>query len=476
MGQIDESKRYDEKEVEIETEFLEGSRQLVLGQYEKAIEIYSELIKKDKENAVIHFQLSRCYEATKDSEKAIFHGKEAVKIDPSNEYYTMQLAESYEIALQYDDAASAYLAYSKQKPKVPFFYERAVYFYLQNNDEVKAISALNLMEKNIGIQENISKQLHEIYATKGDTKNAVKQLEKLTKKYPNITRYQLNLANYYVKLGEPKKANKIFSKLKDSDNSIAIQEYMETSTSSDKRLTELRAIKTEISETSIPLDKKIVTLIPILQSLNDSYNEEVANELLDASARLVDLYPESPKSHALFADVNYSMGNTNEAIDSYKQTIKLNSSVFDVWFQLMTMQKDQNLIDDLYNTSDQALLRFPNQAIAYLFHAYSLNRKNKPEDALDILQEGVLMSGNNDKLRRSIKTEMAYAKYLQKEYEAALKILDSEPNNSFTALELKGDIYFKQNNESEALKMWKKALELNPKNEVLSTKIQNKQL
>ncbi len=472
FAQIDESKRYDEKEVEIETQFVEASRQLVLGQYEKAIEIYEKLLKKDASNSTIHFQLSRCNEAIKNYEKAIFHGEKAVNLNSSNEFYTMQLAESYEANMEYDKAAKAYLAFTSKRPQDPFFYERAVYFYLQNNDEVNAISTLQKMEKKLGVDESISRQLHEIYDTTGDKKNAAKQLEKLVKTFPNVKRYKLNLANYYVRIGEHKKADKLLGNLDLASSTLGSSPKTK---SADNRVNLVRAVRNEIAETSIPLDNKITKLIPLLQSLNYDFSDELGTEILTASQELVSTYPDNPKVHALLADAYFSNGEMKNAIDAYEKTIKLNSSVFDVWVQLMTLQREQNLIEDLKKTSDQAILRFPNQAIAYLFHGYSLNRLEKSDEAFDILQEAIFIAANNQELIRSIHTEMAYSKMMQNEYEAALKILDSEPIKTPASYELRGDIYDKQNKKSEAVENWKKALDLMPKNKALKTKIQNSQ-
>lgn len=471
-AQIDENKRYDEDEVAVETEFVEASRQLVLGQYEKAIEIYEKLLKKDGSNPTIHFQLSRCHEALKNYDKAISFGEKSVKLEPNNEFYTMQLAESYEANTQFDKAAEAYLGFASQRPKDPFFYERAVFFYLQNNDEVNAISTLKKMEKNLGVSENVSRQLHEIYDKTGDQKNAAKQLENLVKKYPKVKRYQLNLANYYVRVGEHKKADKLLAKL---DIKKEGSPSSSKTAGSDNRINLVRAVRNEIPESSISIDNKITKLIPLLQSLNDQFNEDLGEEILMASQELISAYPDNPKAYALLADVYFSKGETDKAIESYEQTIKLNSSVFDVWFQLMNLQKDQDLIEELNKTSDQAILRFPNQAIAYLFNGYSLNRKNQAEDAFDILQEAVFIAANNQELIRSIHTEMAYSKMMQNEYAAAMQILDTEPIKTPAAYELRGDIFAKQNKGKEALENWKKALELVPSNKDLQTKIQNSQ-
>jgi len=296
------------------------------------------------------------------------------------------------------------------------------------------------------------------------------------KAYPANSRYKLNLANYYVKIGETKKAKKVLNKLKNEDSSVAVEDYLGTAAEGDKRISVIRSVRTEIPQTSISIDKKITGLIPVLESLNKEFSEPVAAELLLAAKDLVNLYPDNPKAYALQADVYNTKGDTDAAIASYKETIELNSSVFDVWYQLMRIQRDEKLYDDLFRTSDEALLRFPNQAIAYLFNAYSLNRKNDPEEAIDILQEAVLISSDNEQLRLTIKTEMAYSKFLQGEYEAALKILDSEANESPTATELYGDIYSRQGNKEKAVQFWKKALDGNPNNQELATKIQNKQI
>lgn len=475
FSQIDESKRYDEKEVELESQFLEGSRQLVLGQYEEAIKIYTNLVKKDKDNAVIHFQLSRCYEAIKDTEKAIFHGNKSIELDPSNEYYFMQLAESYELNEDYNQAANTYLAYTKQDAKDPFFYERAVYFFLQNNDELKAISVLESMQKKLGIQEQVSRQLHEIYVQKGDEKNAAKQLDLLAKAYPKVSRYQLNLANYYLRIGQDKKANKIFKTLKKSDPSVDAN-IVNSSASKDKRVRLVQAVRAEIPANEISIDQKVKRLIPILQSLNDNYSDELASELVSAAKDLVNKYTDDPKPYALLADIYNSQGQANEAIEAYQKTIQLNSSVFDVWIQLMSLQKDQNLVQDLAKTSDQAILRFPNQALAYLYNGYALNRLDKANDAKDILMEAVYMTAGNDKLKKSIQTELAYSEFVNENYDKALELISKNSLDSAPALELQGDIAYKKSNISEAVNWWKKALKLDPENQAIQTKIQNKQI
>ena len=476
FSQIDESKRYSEEEVAIETSFLEATRLQLLNEFEDAITVYKNLIKKDPNNAVIHFQLSRCYEATKDFTNAVKSGQKAVDLDDSNEFFVMQLAESFEAQEDYQNTALTYLSYTKQDPTEVFFYERAIFFFLMQGEFDSALETLNKLEKALGINESVTRQKFEIYSKQGNEKKAIKELSKLCKEYPNKERYKLNLANYYTKIGEYKKAKTTFEEvLKLNPGNKEVAEYLAQGNKSGKQ-SALKIIASEIPVKSISIDLKLSKIIPHLNRLVENYNEDLASELLMVSNKLIQTYPDDPRVHALQGDIFMNSGNVEQAIISYQKTLKMNGSVFDVWYQLMVALRETNNIEELFKTSDNAILRFPNQGIAYLFNGYALNKQNKPKEAFSVFQEAMLFIGSNDNLRKNLKTEMARSKFLLSEYAAAEKILSSEEISTASAFELYGDILFKKNDIDKALALWSKALVLEPHNKELSDKIAQKQL
>ena len=478
FAQIDDTKRYSEADIAKEEAFVNASQLQLLGKYEEAIEAF-EKINKEYEDEVVFFQLSRCYEAIKDYKKAIKYGEMALKMNPKNEFFLMQLAESYEADNQQNKAADVYYNFIKQMPDQAFFYEKAVFYYMQIQDYDKAIVVLDKMEDQLGIDETVSRQKFEIYSKQGDSKKAVKELQKLVKAFPDKTRFSLNLANYFLQINEISKAKDVYRDILkvDPDNETALQ-FLEVSNSanSSSELNYIRAIGSDVSNKQISIDDKIAKIMPVVNRLMNEPNQVVGDELALVTQKLIDTYPDDPKAYAIHGDILMMNSNFSSAIGAYSATLKLDGSVFDVWYQLMVAQKQLEKNTDLLKTSEDALLRFPNQGIAYLFHGYALNRLGKSEEAFDILQEAMLFVGQNELLRKNLKTEMAYSRYLEGSFDLASKILDSESILTADAFELRGDIAFSKGNSEEALSHWKKAYELEPENLRIADKISKKQL
>jgi len=478
-GQIDESKRYNEEAIAEETRFVTASQLQILARYDEAITAFEKILKEDGEKAIVHFQLSRCHEATKTYDKAIKHALEAVKMDGNNEYFALQLAECYEADQQFSAAAKTFFNYTKAHPDNLFFYKRAVYFYLQGQEYDQAIVVLNKMEKQFGIQEDVSRQKFEIYSKSGNSKKATKALQDLTKAFPSKEKYKLNLANYYLQLGQMSKAKDIFKNILKTDpkNETALR-YMELSNApaSNDEINYLNAIAADIPNMSITLDQKISKLVPTLKSLVQQPNKELNLAFIDITEELCMAYPESAEPKALKGDALMQAERYDEAVETYQSTLEINGSVFDVWYQLMVAQQKTERYKDLLKTSDLALLRFPNQAISYFFYGYALNRNNDPSEGSEIIQEGLLLSKNDIAVTNSLQIELARSQFLLNNYKAALSILTENNLEQASALELKGDIAFQQNDTEAALKYWEMALEKDPNNTNLSKKISQKQL
>lgn len=474
--------RYSEDEIAKESRFVDAAQLQLLGKFDEALVQYKKILKDDSEDdneyAVILFQMSRCYEALKDYSESIKFGEKAFKLDPTNEFYLRQLAEAYEGNNEIEKAGDLFFSFTSQMPKEPFFYEKAVYAFVQVRAYDKAVRVLDMMEKKMGISEDVTRQKFEIFSKRDESKKAIKELQKLIKAYPDEIRFSLNLANYYVQLGEISKAKSTYkSILKEDPTNETAMRFMELSSNpTSNELTYIRASSADVANPQISIDTKLAKLLPAVEAFVKNPTDEVGQELESIVDLMINTHPTEAKSYALKGDVMLHRGKLSEAIDAYQKTLDIDGSVFDVWYQLMVAQRRLDKYEDLLATSDQALLRFPNQGIAYLFHGHALNKLNRSKEAFSVLQEAMMFVGKNNQLRGDLKVEMAYARFLQGSYELAVKILDSEPIDSAAAYELRGDILVKQSDVEGAVAEWKKALKLEPKNNRLLDKISRKQL
>ena len=55
-------KTYSEEEVNTEKIFIEASQEKILGNYENAVDLYNEVLKRDKDNHAAAYELARMYD------------------------------------------------------------------------------------------------------------------------------------------------------------------------------------------------------------------------------------------------------------------------------------------------------------------------------------------------------------------------------------------------------------------------------
>ncbi len=85
-----------EPEVKTEEIFIDGNREKLLGNWEKAVVKFKEVLEKDPKNDAASYELARVYEALKDTDKALVAARNAVEWNPANPWYKYYLADLYQ--------------------------------------------------------------------------------------------------------------------------------------------------------------------------------------------------------------------------------------------------------------------------------------------------------------------------------------------------------------------------------------------
>jgi tetratricopeptide (TPR) repeat protein len=120
----------------------------------------------------------------------------------------------------------------------------------------------------------------------------------------------------------------------------------------------------------------------------------------------------------------------------------------------------------LYETAARAMDDFPNQALAAYYFGLAANALGKPQEAQSPLEQAVLMTGADLRLRLDVVGELAQSLLLQKEYQKAAARLESVlPKGGDQhpgILERYGDAQLGLGNREKALEYWKKAQTLQP--------------
>ena len=468
--------RMTDAQIKLETQYLEGYSAQMSGDNEKAERIYLEVLDKDEKSDGTLYQLARLCSVSKRNEKALELIKKAIAIDAKNVWYKVLEADILQKYGKNKEAADIYAQLVKLEPNNYDYYMQWASLLGQAGDAKEAIKVFDALEKRTGVQEGIARQKHALYLVLGDNKKAAKELTRLIEANPYDTDFYILLASFYQRSGEPTKANEVYQRILsfEPNNALAALAMAQSKKSDNQDISYINSLIPIFQKKEIELDKKILELIPFVSKVAENGDKALAETLLNNIKILDATHPNEAKVSAIQADILYQTGQLSEAAVLYKKTLSLNKKIYAVWEQLMYIQRETKDFEGLLKTSEEAMDLFPNQGNAYFMNAVAQAASGKNEDAISNLQQAVLMSGKNQRLRIEAQHELANVYYRQQKYTDAntwnTKALMGGENIP-QVLERQGDILFQLQKATEALEFWKKAKEKGSKSSTLEQKI-----
>lgn len=464
-----------EEKVTLEQLYMDANIQIMIGKYEESIKILKDIYKEDPANPGLNFQMAQVYGSLNDLPSAIKHSKKAVKAIPTNEFYNLLLANLYIASNQTSEAVSALNQLIMLQPEKTEYYDMLARAYLRNGDYEKAIATFDKLELQVGFSEDLALRKVDILDENGKSKEVVRVLQKLIAMYPNTMRYRYNLASYYNNQGKEKEAVKVYQEILQLDPEDATANLAMLDNPDDPKDEKgyLSALQPLIESDKIPLDKKILEMIPYLERLGSE--PELGDPLLKIGKTLVQLYPEDAKVHAMYADIFNGLGNTDKAIEQYEKTIALNDNVYTVWEQLIMAYGLKEDYTAMASRAEEAMDLYPNKASAYYLYASAKISSDELDEASDYLQDADMIAGKDLYHKANVENQRARLAMKQKRYQDAAKHLSISSEWSMgqdpQSVELLGDLASYQGDAEKAKAYWEKALKLGSLNPRLSAKI-----
>ncbi|MDP4266591.1 MAG: tetratricopeptide repeat protein [Bacteroidota bacterium] len=440
------------KGVSLAYNYVNGVKEKLLGNLDNAATIFNKCLKMDKNNSACMYELANIYTIQKKYKEALNLSKSAVEIEKDNIWYQIQLSDLYEKNKQYKNAALIYEQIIKKNPeKIELYYKWAEEL-LYSGKYTDAIKVYNLIEKRIGITEEISIQKEQIYLKLNKLKDAISEVEKLINAFPKELKYLNILSELYQNNNSPEKAYEIYNKIleKDPNNGLvhlSLANYYKQKGQKDKAFDEL---KSAFSRKELDIDTKINILLSYFV-VTDKYTElkDQAYELLKI---LVTVHPHEAKAHSMYGDFLYRDKKLTDARDEFKKVIALDSSKYMVWEQLLYTESELGDNIALKNDSKRAINLFPLQPGLYLLNGSSNFQLNNLEEAINSLNEGLKLSSFDKNLQLQFYTFLGDIYNKKKEY-------DKSDENYQNALKIDADNSYVLNNYSYYLSLRKKDLD-----------------
>jgi len=450
--------------------FYESLREKMLGNYEKSAVYLTECLKIDPTSSTCMYELANLFIQQNQFRKAQGLLESSLKYDAYNQWIRSLLGEVYQQNEEFDKAINLYKDLAKTSNNNEEYLYYLSQLYIQKKNYKDALKMLEEIEKKIGTVESIMLDKQKIYLQMGDSKGAINELEKLIRKYPNELKYKSYLGDTYLIINNTRQAESTYFDILKSDSTYA-SVYFSLSNlyliKKDTVLFQSYFIK-GIESRFVNIDYKLQKLVPFIIESKKKDSFFNADKWLYIYKTLLSLNGDDQRVYYFYGNYLKQIGDNEQALKLFKQGISYDFNNEQYWNDLLFLEVSNNQIDWLLADSDEALKYFPENGVFYLLHASGLMQKQRDNEAILTLKEGIAFTDDNKALKGQFYALMGDSYYTMEVkdsafyfYEEALKLNDRNLgvlNNYSYYLSLEGK------DLEKAEKMSSKTVELEPGN------------
>ncbi len=446
--------------------FVEANKEKLLGNEEKAIELFSQCIRIDGSNHAAMYELATLYAGQRKANDAIFFAESAVRIDPTNDWYKLFLAELYMNVRKGSQGELIYEALFRENPHnmdYAFKYASALLF---NGKIQEAIKVYDKVEAEIGINTDLTVEKERLWLRLGKVDKAAMEIEKLIQHNPKDIRSYSLLVELYQVNSMPEKAYETIQRMQQVDPTspyvyLALAEYYRSTNQKEKSFEQLK-LAFGHKELEEDLKMKIISsYLPIVQG-----NPEMLQQGTELSKIMAETHPSDAVSQAIHGDFLMIGERFEEAKKYYESSLALDQKNVTVWTQLLICLSQLSDFNGMLKTSEEALSLFPDQSVFYLFHGTALTDAKRHEEAVQTLLAGSKLVLDNEIQMKEFYIRLADNHNTLKNFEESDKFFEKalviDPNDPLILNNYSYYLSLRRQNLDRAESMSKRSNELRP--------------
>lgn len=467
---LEEDTLSEEKQNEFEYLFIEGLKQVKLGNAQSAVSIFSKCLEIDPNSAATMFELAKIHVRNGDQTSSALLLEKAISINPDNKWYKIILARIYQQSKQYVKAANLYETLYKidtdKEENFEYLYMGALMLSKAGKID-ESIAAFDKLESKLGFNEQLIMAKEQVYLDNGDTEKAAGEINKLIDSNPEDTRYYGLMADMYMDSGDSIKALDYYNKILeiDPDNGFvqfSLAEYYRKINNLEKSY---EHVKKGFKNEELDIDAKLQMFLMLTGSKKSIFTDKQTNELVGL---LQSIYPDDYRVKALYVDILLQKNQIEEARTQLRIILDSKKDDYSFWERLMFIDNDLHDFESLYSDSKTVLELFPNQAVVYALNGVACLQLERYEEALSILKEGESYVQDNDPIEEQFALYKAEANYKLDRMEEAFKAFDEvikvNPENYMALNNYAYYLSLRDENLEKAARMSLKAVQNNPQN------------
>jgi tetratricopeptide (TPR) repeat protein len=425
----------DVQRAEVTNIFFNASKEKILGNLDNAATIYSEVIRRDPNNAASMYELANIYADQKKFADALFFSKSAYNIDKKNTWYALIYSDILQKNKRFGEAATVLQKLVQDYPNNSDYYYEWANALIFDEKIADAVKVYDKLEQQIGITSDVSIRKARLYQRMKKNDKAIEELKKLIANDPRDPQSYGMLAEVYQAMGEKEKALETYNMILkvDPENPyvhLSLADYYRNIGEKDKSVEEL---KKAFLNKELDIEMKISILSSYYALI--SIHPELKEQALEISQLLITSHPNEPRAHAVYGDFLNQDKKYADARASYKKARELGSNDFSVISQVLFIDAQLLMWDSLMKDSQEAISLFPDQPTSYFFNGMANIQKKNYSEAVISLNSGVKMVVDNKNLEAQFYTSLGDAYNELKNYpksdenyEKALALDPKNPN------------------------------------------------
>ncbi|MFL1010632.1 tetratricopeptide repeat protein [Flavisericum labens] len=408
-AQVDFNKTPDDdlgnNEDEFQEQFYEGLKQKGIENYDRAAKAFLKCIEIDKSVPVVHFELGKSYMKLKNFGEAENALKEAVDLDPDNEWF---LDELYGYYVSQNDHKRAIKTVKQLVKYHPDYKEDLAALYFRSEEYDDALEILDELDAQFGISVSRDILRNRIYEATGRKKDQIKNLEERVENNPEKESNYLALIFRYSENNEKEKAFETAKELlKINPNSqlvhLALYKFYLNDDNAEKAIESMKIV---MKSGEVKPDAKVKVLTDFVKFVGD--NPEYEADLVEATAMVSD--DNNSKTVIELGQYYLAKNNKAKALEYFEAALKLEPNNFGVLRNTMLLYLDLKQYNLALEKSSESLEKFPSQPLFYLINGVAKNELSQPKKAIETLEMGL------DYIIDDTKMEADFHKQLSKSY------------------------------------------------------------
>ena len=451
--------------------FFEATKKKTIGNEDIAIELFNKSLNIATKDALaqVHYELSKLYNTQNSAEKALYHGQQAINLDPDNEWYYISMAEIYRNFHQYGLEAEVLMAvWPLMDYDLSIMLQTAEAF--EKASDMKAcLNVLSEIEKRVGPDKDIIEMKSKVYLRLNQPKKAEKELLKLVRNKPEDPIMRVRLFRFYLMNDMEKKAVKYLSKSqKEMPESSAINlELAEYYRQKGDEKNFLNYMLQSLKSRDLDEDARIGILFSFYQ-ITQSYPEFLP-QAYQVLAKSEEYHPKSPKIAAMYGDFLVRENRLSEAKVKYLKAISFpDGKKNEIYNQLLFILMEEGEYEKAIEVALEAIEEDEDNLLPYLMAGIGLGHYKRHDEAIEILLKGEEKSFVNKGIREQILINLGENYHRSGQYELSDKYFEKSLNiNPSNFLVLNNYAYYlslRKENLDKALVMAKQVVERFPDN------------